>query len=215
MLTCLGTENLLNVFSHNDLLLDKHLGKLHDSAPIVCQNLLRPSGGFIGKSLGFGIYQLCSLLAIRLAEFVAPTVGIIVGQIAHLIAHSVIADHRIGHLGHPFEIVQRSGAGDSASDNLLGDSSGDKHTHLVLHSVTGHHHLLVRQTPGKSKGLSTRDNGNLQHGIATLEQPTYYGVTGLVISGKPLLLGRHQGLFPFYTGHYPIDGIAEVAVVNA
>ena len=211
----LRAEYLLDIVGHNHFLVYQHLRELFESGPVVFEN---PGGALrdlVHDGLGLGVDQLRGLLAVRFREVEASAAGgVVEGEVPQLVAHSVVGDHSVRHLGHPLEVVERPGARYAVVDEFLGDASSDQAAHLVHHIGLGHHHLFVRQAPGEAEGLSARDNRNLEHWVAARKQPSCDSVSGFVVRSEPLLLRGHNRLLPLYTAYNSVDRIGEVLVVN-
>ena len=77
MLSGLGAEDGLDVVGHYDLLLDQHLCELHDSGPVVLEQLAGAGGDFVHYGLRLLVDELRGLLAVGLGQVVAA-LGVVV-----------------------------------------------------------------------------------------------------------------------------------------
>ncbi len=166
------------------------------------------------KFLYFPVYQLCSLLAVRLGEVIpARTCRVIERQVSDLFTHTVISDHAVCHLGQPLKIVQGS-CRRLAVNNLLSHTSADKGAHLINHLFLGNQLSLLWKIPRRSESLSARDYRHLEKRIRMRKKPAYCGMAGLMMCNRALL-GRSYYLgFSLKASDYPVNGIKEILFVN-
>ena len=90
------TENPLHIIGENDFPVQQKSCQLQEFILIVHKYLICPVMDSVYQNLDFLIDEFRSLLAIRLAEFIASgTCRIIVRDSADLVAHSIIHHHGI------------------------------------------------------------------------------------------------------------------------
>ena len=169
---------------------------------------------FLNQILDFLVYQFGCFLTVRFGEVIAAfSSGVIIGQSAHRLAHSVIAYHPVGHLGKPFQVVQSTRRRFSVHD-FFGYTASDERAHLVGHLGPCHNLAFFRQIPGGTQGLSPRHYRHLEKRVGVREEPAYYCVTGLVMSYGLLFFRCDNLVLSFQTSNYPVHSIEEILLIH-
>ena len=169
---------------------------------------------FLNQPLDFLVYQFGCFLTVRFGEVIAAfSSGVIIGQSAHRLAHSVIAYHSVGHLGKPFQVVQSTRRRFSVHD-FFGYTASDERAHLVGHLGPRHNLAFFRQIPGSTQGLSPRHYRHLEKRVGVREEPAYYCVTGLVMSYGLLFFRCDNLVLSFQTSYYPVHSIEEILLIH-
>ncbi len=172
-----------------------------------------PLGGLVSlvyKPLDLAVYLLRGLLAVRLGErHLAAAGGIIIRDVADLLAHTEVGHHCVCLAGELLQIVEGAG-GDFSVYQLLCHAAADSGRHLVHNLLAGGELTLLRQIPGCAQRLSARDYGDFEQRIRVRQNPADSGVARLVMRDGALLICRNYLALALQTAHNAVDCIQKV-----
>ena len=138
-----------------------------------------------------------------------------VGQadVGELLAHAVVGDHPLGHVGRPVQVVGGAG-GNLSEDHLLGPAPAEQHVDPPKDVALGEQEAVLG---GGLHGVAERSqparhDGDLAHRIGVRRVVGDQCVSRLVVGDDPLFLGIEHPAALLQPGDHLVDRLAEVAL---
>ena len=132
---------------------------------------------------------------------------------ADLVAHTIIGNHAISHLGKSLKIVQCTGRRLSI-DHFLRYPTSDQRAHLIDQLIFCNKLSLLRKIPCSTKSMSTRHDCNLEKRICMRKQPADCCMSCLMVSNRLLLLRSDDLGLLLKTSDDTVNCIEEILLVN-
>ncbi len=169
---------------------------------------------FVYQSFYLLVYEFGGFLTIRLGktEFGTAT-GVEVGEIVQFIAHTKIGDHGISLLGYPFQVVERTGRHFS-DKQFFGGPATQSGTHFIQHLFPGGQLPFFWQVPGRTQGLTPRDNGHFDERMGKFEQPAQCGMTGFVYGNGTAFLGGGYFVLFFQAAYNTVHSVEKILFLH-
>ena len=130
-----------------------------------------------------------------------------------MVAHTVVCNHSVGLLGHPLQIVQRTGR-DFAEIHLLGSTAAQNGGHLIKQLLFGRNLPLFGQVPGSSQRFTARNNRHFDQRIGMLEHPADRRMARLMVSDRAFLGRSNDFVAAFETAHDAVDRTEEIIFLD-
>ena len=138
---------------------------------------------------------------------------VVIGYVGQTVAHAVVCDHGVSHLGGTLKVVESTGVS-KPKEHLLCHTTGKQRAYLVEQSLLWLYLAFFGHIPCGAQSLATRHYRDLYERVGIAQVPAHGGVSGLVHSyGAAFLVGHYLGAF-FQSTHYAVNGVAEVLALH-
>ena len=154
------------------------------------------------------INEACAFVAVWALSELA--LWVVIRDIRHLLAHTVIHHHAARNASGLLHIVERASA-NRAEEQLLCRTTAHKRANLVEERLFGVAHTFFRHSHIHAQRLAAWHNRNLHQRSCMFEQPDSGGVSSLVNGSFVHILASHQHRLVFQAQRHLIDSLVEVS----
>ncbi len=194
------------------LLVEQRLGHLVELVTLLHEQRPRSLAGLVDDLFDLRIDHLRGSLRVRLVEdrLVVPAARQVEANLADALAHPIVHDHRVRHLGDPLQVVLCTRR-HAAEDDLLGNASADGHGHAVDERLTGVQVALLGEVLRVAQCREpARHDRHLHDRVGVLQEPAHDGVPRLVEGDDFTLLRRDELVLLLQPGDHAVDRLLEV-----